>query len=391
MSDVKSLVFVSNYFNHHQKYLSDEFYKLLGEGYHFISTVPMEAKRKALGWGEYDLDYIINAHESQAAYQKAEYLIKKADVVILGSAPEKMLRERIKAGKLTFRYSERLLRHGLELKKYFYRFFRYHYLNPRKSNVYLLCSSAYTSADYKKFGLFKNKAFKWAYFTEAKLYEDVDKLIEQKNSAEILWCGRFLKLKHLDDAICVLSRLIKEGFKCKLKVIGTGPEEETLKELSATLKCKDSISFVGTMSPEQVRVNMETADIFLFTSDFNEGWGAVLNESMNSGCAVVSSHAAGATPFLVSDEKNGFIYESRNITDLYEKIKYLLENSEETKKIGKEAYKTITELWSPKVAANRFLELSNSILNTGNCLLFSNGPCSPSKPLKNNWYKGKKK
>ena len=145
------------------------------------------------------------------------------------------------------------------------------------------------------------------------------------------------------------------------------------------------------MSPEQVRVNMEKADIFLFTSDFNEGWGAVLNESMNSGCAVVSSHAAGATPFLVSDEKNGFIYESRNITDLYEKIKYLLENSEETKKIGKEAYKTITELWSPKVAANRFLELSNSILNTGNCLLFSNGPCSPSKPLKNNWYKGKKK
>lgn len=391
MAEIKSLVFVSNYFNHHQKYLSDEFHKLLGDGYRFISTVPMEEKRKALGWGEYDIDYIVNAHESLAEYQKAEKLIEEADVVILGSAPEKMLRERIKAGKLTFRYSERLLRHGLELKKYFYRFFRYHYFNPRKCNVYLLCSSAYTSADYKKFGLFKNKAFKWAYFTEAKEYENVDKLIEEKNGVEILWCGRFLKLKHLDDVIRVLSELINEGFKCKLKVIGTGPEEENLKELSKTLKCENSISFVGTMAPEQVRENMEKADIFLFTSDFNEGWGAVLNESMNSCCAVVSSHAAGATPFLVSDGKNGFVYESGNLKDLYEKVKYLLENPEQAKKMGREAYETITKTWSPEVAANRFLALSNSILNSGNPFVYSDGPCSPSKPLKNNWYKGKNK
>ncbi len=48
---------------------------------------------------------------------------------------------------------------------------------------------------------------------------------------------------------------------------------------------------LGAMSPDKVRAYMERADVFLFTSDFNEGWGAVLNESMNSGCAVVASHA----------------------------------------------------------------------------------------------------
>lgn len=51
------------------------------------------------------------------------------------------------------------------------------------------------------------------------------------------------------------------------------------------------------MKASEVRSYMEKADIYLFTSDFNEGWGAVLNESMNSGCAVVASHAIGSVPF----------------------------------------------------------------------------------------------
>jgi hypothetical protein len=37
------------------------------------------------------------------------------------------------------------------------------------------------------------------------------------------------------------------------------------------------------MPPEEVRVHMEQSNIYLFTSDFGEGWGAVLNEAMNSG------------------------------------------------------------------------------------------------------------
>ena len=39
------VVFASNYFNHHQKFLSDAFYKRLGEKYSFLETEPMEADR----------------------------------------------------------------------------------------------------------------------------------------------------------------------------------------------------------------------------------------------------------------------------------------------------------------------------------------------------------
>ena len=75
---------------------------------------------------------------------------------------------------------------------------------------------------------------------------------------------------------------------------------------------EDCVEMLGAMSPDEVRAYMERADVFLFTSDFNEGWGAVLNESMNSGCAVVASHAIGSVPFLIKDGVNGLIYENGN-------------------------------------------------------------------------------
>lgn len=54
---------------------------------------------------------------------------------------------------------------------------------------------------------------------------------------------------------------------------------------------------------------------------------------------------------------------------------------------GKAAYLTITELWNAEVAAKRFLQLSQALLNgTDASGLFANGPCSLAKPLREDWY-----
>ena len=54
---------------------------------------------------------------------------------------------------------------------------------------------------------------------------------------------------------------------------------------------------------------MKKHHIYCLTSDKNEGWGAVLNEAMSSGCCPVSSIEAGATPYLVKDGVNGFSFD----------------------------------------------------------------------------------
>ena len=48
-----------------------------------------------------------------------------------------------------------------------------------------------------------------------------------------------------------------------------------------------------------------------------EGWGAVLNEAMNSGCACIASHAIGSAGFLIEHGENGFVYRDGDMDDFY--------------------------------------------------------------------------
>ena len=147
-----------------------------------------------------------------------------------------------------------------------------------------------------------------------------------------------------------------------MSFIGTGEMESVLKEMTREYGLSEKVSFLGSMPPENVRECMEQAGIYLFTSDKKEGWGAVLNESMNSGCAVVASHLIGSVPYMLKDRINGSIYESGNLDDLFEKTKYLLDHPKAQDVFGKTAYETVTTEWNANISAQRFVRLCEAIL-----------------------------
>ena len=122
---------------------------------------------------------------------------------------------------------------------------------------------------------------------------------------------------------------------------------------------------------------MDSADIFVFGSNFYEGWGAVVNEAMNSACAVVISHAVGSAKFLIHDGKNGYVYRFSDISELTKKVKRLVTDKALRQAFGAEAYKTISSEWTAKVAADRFLRLYHAIENgEEDGTLYRTGPCS---------------
>lgn len=73
---------------------------------------------------------------------------------------------------------------------------------------------------------------------------------------------------------------------------------------------------------------MEKSSIYLFTSDYNEGWGAVLNEAMNSGCAVLANHAIGAVPFMMKDGLNGRVYQNGRLDEMYSLLRSMTDDPE---------------------------------------------------------------
>ena len=373
------VAFVSNFFNHHQKPFSDAMNRKCE--YRFIATSEMPAERVALGYQNVTEPYVINPQDGDGA---AEY-IAKADIVIIGSAPENLVAERMQKNRLIFRYSERLLKKGFEFWKYPIRYYRWHKANPSGKPIYMLCASAYTSADYAKFGLFKNRCYKWGYFPACKHY-DTDILFSQKDPTEILWCGRFLDWKHPEDALYVAKRLADDGVTFKMKIIGTGETEPILKKYIAENALEGSVRILGAMPPDAVRHNMEKAGIFIFTSDRKEGWGAVLNESMNSGCAVVASHAIGAVPYLIKQGENGVVYRSGDDEGLYKSVKRLLASPDEQRRLGTAAYTTIVTDWNAENAAERLISLSEHIMSGDeNPNLYASGPCSKADIMRDDW------
>lgn len=239
---IKKLVFVSNFYNAHQKFISDEFYKILGDGYTFIETVEMsdDWKRKFIFQTP---PYVLKSYVSKENFERSLQLISDADAVIFGSADEKYLKERLKNNKLAFRYSERLFKGNNRIITLFKRFVSYHIRNPKKKNFYLLAASAYTPIDFKRLHLFKNKMFKWGYFPEVREYKNVEKLVKSKEEKSILWCGRIIDWKRLEEAILAINNLIELGYTFKFNVIGDGSHKDNILNLVKKLGIEKDVIF----------------------------------------------------------------------------------------------------------------------------------------------------
>ena len=199
--------------------------------------------------------------------------------------------------------------------------------------------------------------------------------------------GRLLDWKHPDDAITVAKRLKEAGYDFYMDIAGSGEMEDQLKTMVQTGGLNDCVTFLGAVPSNEVRELMEKAAIYLFTSDRYEGWGAVLNESMNSGCAVVASHAIGAVPYLMKHGENGLIYHSGDIDDLYNNVRYLLDHPEVQVRLGSAAYETIVNEWNADVAAQRLVSLSEQLLAGEKTPdLYERGICSPAEVIRDDWF-----
>lgn len=379
------LVFLSNFLTVHQIPFCEFMYQKLGDGFCFVATQEIEAERLTQGYSDLNHQYpfVIRSYESEEEMERAQKLTDDADVVVIGSAPMEFLQRRLSERKLTFLYSERLYKSGCQVWKFPVRIFKFYKKYTRHKSFYLLCASAFTAGDFAKTGTFLGRTYKWGYFPKTCQYDDVNAMIENKAPGTILWAARFIDWKHPEYVVEVARRLKAEGYDFQIKMLGSGDRWDGIANMVRQAGLENHVQLTGAIPAEEVRKFMDAASIFLFTSDKEEGWGAVLNESMNSGCAVVASDAIGAVPYLLRHGENGLQFKSGDVDELHNKVKYLLDNPEVCASMGQKAYGTITELWNAETAAERLLELANALMQgEKRPNLYESGPCSKAEILK---------
>ena len=356
------ITFVSNYINHHQIPVSDELFKLTNGSYTFIQTEPMEEERIKMGWDVNSLNkpYVKLFYDDEEGSKK---LIMDSDCVIFGGTErEELIEPRLLANKLTIRYSERIYKESRlkfvsprGLKK------KYHdHVRFNKSNVYLLCAGAYVKGDFDLIHAYPHKKLKFGYFPEFVRYTDLNEKCKDNKELSILWTARFIDWKHPEMMVRLAKSLKADGIKAHITMIGNGELLESTRKLATDSDVNDYVTFEGSKTPSEVREYMRAADIFISTSDRLEGWGAVVNEAMNSGCVTIAARDIGAAPYLIKSGENGFMYKAKSDKKLYETVRKLAGDEALRNRIGLKAYETIETLWNPKVAAERLYDFITS-------------------------------
>lgn len=385
------IVFISNALDHIQMPLCDEFYLQTNGNFNYIATTQASAIRSDITSSDINKTkpYVIRPYEGEEQEKEARKVICEADAAILGTAPEVYIRDRIKKNKLTFRYAERLYKTPFTINNFSRRIASVflHHTRYQKKELYLLCAGAYAACDHELFRNYRNKRYVWGYFpvfTE----HDINELLANKKdncTVEIIWVGRFVGLKHPEQVIQLAQYLKNREISFHINMIGYGEMINGCEEIVRKMGLSE-VDILGPKTPSEVRVYMDKADILLFTSDREEGWGAVVNEGMNSACAVVASAAAGVSPYLVRDEENGFLYDCRNQNSLNRKVEKLITDEELRMKLAKNGYQTVHDFWNPRNAVTSFITLTESILNQKQNPV-KEGPCSPAPVIKDGWYR----
>ncbi|CAM9238517.1 unnamed protein product [Choristocarpus tenellus] len=155
------------------------------------------------------------------------------------------------------------------------------------------------------------------------------------NDPLIIYIGRLGSEKRLRDLRGILERIPK----ARLALVGTGPDEDALKEYFAGTKTV----FTGSMSGVELSQAFASADVFVMPSD-SETLGFVVLESMASGVPVVGADAGGI-PDLISHGKNGFLVPPGDLDGFASRVTDLLENKVLRQQMSLDAREE-TEKWS---------------------------------------------
>ena len=175
--------------------------------------------------------------------------------------------------------------------------------------------------------------------------------------------GRFVKKKNLSMLIEAYSRLspASDGAHHHLVFVGSGELEGELRQLAqarglmivdhikdatpvkAAPAQQQAVHFYGFRQVEENPVFYAFSSGFVLPSSYEE-WGLVVNEAMACGIPVLVSRTAGCSEDLVSEGRNGFLFDPGSIQELQNGLQTLASEPALVERMGRASQARI-ERW----------------------------------------------
>ncbi len=142
-----------------------------------------------------------------------------------------------------------------------------------------------------------------------------------------------------------------------LWIVGSGPEEQKLKQISVNQNLANIIFHGESPSP---LVYYQAADIFVFPS-LKEGFPGVVLEAMSCGLPCIATKIGGITD-QIEDRKQGLLVAPGNVQELADAIEYVTLHPEERTRWSQEARETILRRFDVSKTSSDYRSLYNELL-----------------------------
>jgi glycosyltransferase involved in cell wall biosynthesis len=184
----------------------------------------------------------------------------------------------------------------------------------------------------------------------------------------ILYYGSLIRKKGLLELPFIFNEVIKKYPKAKLILVGKdvpdiisgNPSTWGMMQELFTTKAIENVSYLGSVSYQDIKKNINSATICLFPS-FAEALPVSWIEAMAMQKAIVASNIGWATE-VMDDGITGFLVHPTDHLEYANRIIQLLENVQVQKEFGIAARKKVTEKFSIKVVAQESSSFYNSLI-----------------------------
>lgn len=137
---------------------------------------------------------------------------------------------------------------------------------------------------------------------------------KRPSTGRFLTVGRLVPWKGIEALIEAFSGL--PNFS--LDIVGSGPEEATLKQKVEDLNVASRVRFLGSVEHGKLEESYATYDALLLNTSY-EGFSHQIIEAMNAGLVVITTDAGGNKEIVV-DHENSLVVELNNVTAWREAI-----------------------------------------------------------------------
>jgi phosphatidylinositol alpha-1,6-mannosyltransferase len=179
----------------------------------------------------------------------------------------------------------------------------------------------------------------------------------------VLYVGRLVANKGVGDLIGAWAATTGHVRDQGLTVIGDGDQKQALQEMAASLGVSDSVTFLGSVSHQELPAYYKQAALLVFPSTDQEGLGLVAIEAMGCNCAVLTSDI-GSLSDVVIEGQTGFVYPLGDTTALAKRLEEIVSSAERSRQIAAHGGEAVRARFDWSVIGHRYHILYSRLVPT---------------------------